>query len=260
MSDRNNSRGHCENATSAKPKNRNKAYSTKEWIKLAMEKNSSLDYSKVEYVDKNTKVIIGCPKHGEFLVNPKYFLWSKPECPFCAKDSYNENKKESFIIKAKKVHKDKYDYSKVIYNGIDEKVCIICPKHGDFIQKINNHLMGAGCPKCGNEAIGNTKRMTKEEFVRKSRELYGWKFDYSKVEYKGTEKKVCIICPKHGEFWQTPHSHLAKNGCHKCNMEEEGYGRRLTLDEFKKKAQEVHGNMYDYSKVKYINSGQLPLN
>lgn len=59
-----------------------------------------------------------------------------------------------------------------------------------------------------------------QKFIEKSKELFGDKFDYSKVEFKSTKKKVIIICPKHGEFEQTPESHLkSKCGCPKCVRE-----------------------------------------
>lgn len=63
------------------------------------------------------------------------------------------------------------------------------------------------------------KKLTQEEFIRRAREVHGKKYDYSKVEYKNCETKVCIICPKHGEFWQTPSKHLCDRGCPKCKSQ-----------------------------------------
>lgn len=54
------------------------------------------------------------------------------------------------------------------------------------------------------------------EFIKKSRLLYGDKYDYSKVEYIGNKSKVCIICPEHGEFWQKPNDHIGDHECPKC--------------------------------------------
>ena len=235
-------------------KNRYKAYTTEEWVTLAKEIAPNFDYSKTVYVNKETKVIIICPKHGEFLSNPKYFLWENCKCPKCIKENFNEEKRKNFIIKANKVHNNKYDYSKVDYKGLKKKVCIVCKEHGDFWQDIGNHLTGSECPKCANQMMGDGKRMTKEEFIRKAREVHGWKYDYSKVEYKTTDTKVCIICSKHGEFWQTPHSHLSGGGCPKCKVEVEGYGGRMTQNEFIDRAQAIHGKRYDYSKVEYKNT------
>ena len=123
---------------------------------------------------------------------------------------------EEFIIKAREVHGEKYDYSKVNYLTTMEKVCIICPKHGEFWQTPNSHLHGKGCPKCGVKKCIDAIKSTKEEFLIKAKEVHGNKYDYSKVEYINNKTKICIICPIHGEFWQVPNSHLSENGCPKC--------------------------------------------
>ena len=157
---------------------------------------------------------------------------------------------EDFIKKAKQVYKDKYDYSKAEYINVDTKVCIICQKHGEFWQRPDHFYAGHGCPKCGSECGGDKMRKTKEEFINEAKKIHGDKYDYSKVEYKTARKKVCIICPEHGEFWQKPDSHLRGNGCPKCSLHR---SYRYTTEEFIGKAKEIHGNKYDYSKVKYIN-------
>ena len=155
---------------------------------------------------------------------------------------------ENFIEKASKVHGDKYDYSKVDLEHRDEKgrVCIICPIHGEFWQNPSMHIHGNGCRKCKYEKQRASQMMTKEEFIEKAKKVHGDKYDYSKVEYKGNKTPVCIICSKHGEFWQKPNAHLNGEGCKKC------YGNDvLTTEEFIKRAKEVHGDKYDYSKVEY---------
>lgn len=150
-----------------------------------------------------------------------------------------------FVKKAREVHGDKYNYSKVEYAGTHKSVCIICPKHGEFWQRPDCHLNGNGCSKCGIENISSTK----EEFINKAREVHGDKYDYSKVEYVNSRTNVCIICPEHGEFKQTPDGHLKGQGCPKCNG-----GVKLNTNEFIKMAREVHGDKYDYSKVEYVDS------
>lgn len=66
--------------------------------------------------------------------------------------------KEEFIERARKVHGDKYDYSKVEYVNSRTKVCIICPIHGEFWQKTNHHLEKHGCIKCRNEYFSISKK------------------------------------------------------------------------------------------------------
>lgn len=64
------------------------------------------------------------------------------------------------------------------------------------------------------------RRLTTEEFIKRAKEVHGNKYDYSKVEYNSANVKVCIICPKHGEFWQTPDMHLRGHGCFMCKGDE----------------------------------------
>ena len=158
---------------------------------------------------------------------------------------------ENFIERAKKIHGDKYDYSKVNCTNSYTKVCIICPKHGEFWQRPDKHLRGIGCPKCGLESMRKTLTKTSEQWVNEAKKIHGDKYDYSKVEYVDAHTKVCIICPKHGEFWQEASKHITskKSGCPKCAKERQ----RLTTEEFIRRAKEVHGDKYDYSKTKYVN-------
>lgn len=150
---------------------------------------------------------------------------------------------EEFISEAKKIHGDKYDYSKSIYVNDKTKLRIICPIHGEFWQDPHTHLKGSGCPKCHVGGKHNT-----EIFIKIAKEVHGDKYDYSKVNYINNYTKVCIICPIHGEFWQDPHTHLKGGGCPKCDK-----SYKLSTETFIEKAREVHGNKYDYSKVVYVN-------
>ena len=172
------------------------------------------DYSKVEYKKSNEKVCIICPEHGEFWQRPNDHL-SGYGCYKCANHMYDNNE---FIRRAKIVHNDKYDYSKTRYKSKREKVCIICPEHGEFWQQAGSHLQGNGCPKCANDNLKNKLRLNNTEFVNRARQIHGNKYDYSKSNYIDSHTKVCIICPKHGEFWQEPNNHINNNyGCPKCS-------------------------------------------
>lgn len=123
----------------------------------------------------------------------------------------------SFIEKAKKIHGDKYIYSKVKYKNTREKIIIICSKHGEFLQKPNNHITGRGCLKCRNENTRIRCSSTTSEFIEKSKSIHDNKFDYSKVDYKNAYTRVEIICQKHGSFNQIPSYHLNGCGCPKCS-------------------------------------------
>jgi len=160
---------------------------------------------------------------------------------------------EKFIEKAREVHGNKYDYSKVEYikNNID--VCIICPIHGEFQQKPQYHLSGRECYYCGINKIKENKKYTTEIFIEKAKKVHGNKYDYSKVEYNGSNENVCIICPKHGKFLQTPAHHLSGQGCKDCSYDYKSQVRRKEIDTFINEAEKIHGNKYDYSKSEYIN-------
>ena len=151
---------------------------------------------------------------------------------------------EIFIQRAKAVHGDKYDYSKVDYKNNQTKVCIICPEHGEFWMQPNNHMNGQDCPICK----GKFKRTT-EWFINEAQKIHGDKYDYSKAEYIKADVKTIIICKRCGtEFLQTPRKHLQGQDCSCCN-----YGR-FTTEEFIQRSKAVHGDKYDYSKSKYINN------
>ena len=218
-----------------------KKKTTEQFIEEArMTHGDKYDYSKVEYENNKKPVCIICPEHGEFWQAPQNHLSQKQGCPLCNHRSYKYTTEE-FIQRAREVHGDKYDYSKAVYERKNKKVCIICPEHGEFWQAPEKHLSGQDCPKCQ-----KNYRLTKEDFIRKARLAHGNKYDYSKVDFKNVETKVCIICPEHGEFWQTPHAHMTGQGCQKC------YGnRKRTTEEFIELARNVHGDKYDYSKVEY---------
>ena len=187
-----------------------KRLTTEQFIEKARKiHGNKYDYSKVKYINNITRVIIICPKHGEFLQTPNDHL-DGCGCSKCG--GVKKSNTNDFIAQSKKIHGDKYDYSKVEYINNKTPVCIICPTHGEFWQKPNDHLGGHGCSKCS-----GTKKLTTEEFIKKAKEIHGDKYDYSKVEYKDNKTKVCIICPKHGEFWIRPNSHLSqKQECKHC--------------------------------------------
>ena len=209
------------------------------------------DYSKVEYVNNSTKVCIICPEHGEFWQTPKHHLHGQG-CSLCAKRDASIKRTlttDEFIEKARKIHRDKYDYSKVKYVNNSTKVCIICPEHGEFWMTPHNHLANQGCPKCSGRYHTDT-----QYFIEKAKQIHGSKYDYSKVEYKDSKTKICIICPKHGEFWQTPQEHLQNKGCKECGFESALEKNTKSTDDFIKKVREIHGDKYDYSKVEYVNA------
>lgn len=232
-----------------------RSLTTEEFIQKSKEiHGDKYDYSKVDYVNTKTKVCIICPEHGEFWQIPNYHI-SGCGCPECGKRTIVEKKtftNEEFIKKCSEVHDNKYDYSLCNYKGIYGKVKIICPIHGEFEQIANNHINGRGCLKCAHDFIGDLKRKNIESFISEAEEIHNKKYNYSKVEYVNSDTKVCVICPEHGEFWQSPKKHLYGQGCPKCGLKKIWDKRgRSNKDDFIKNAIKIHGNKYDYSKVEH---------
>ncbi len=128
----------------------------------------------------------------------------------------------AFIERSNNIHNGKFDYSKVDWANTRIKVEIICPKHGSFMQKPFKHLQGQGCPDCRKNAT-----VTQEMFIERAKSMHpDDNYDYSKVDYKDMWTLVKIICPKHGEFEQTPAKHIKTGssgcqGCPKCRYDKQ---------------------------------------
>jgi len=219
---------------------------TKQFIADAKLKHGeTYDYSKVDYVNSKEKIIIICKKHGEYKQLQTVHLRGSG-CKKCSTEYTHLLQKSNtvdFIQKAKIIHGETYDYSKVDYVNAKEKIIIICKIHGEFKQSPNAFLAGHVCSKCS-----GTYHYTSEEWIKKAREIHGETYDYSKVDYINCETYIKIICKKHGEFVQRPSTHLKGCGCIKCSNT-----YNYTSEEWIKKAREIHGETYDYSKVDYIN-------
>ena len=197
-----------------------KKFTNEEYVKIFNESHPTLELLS-EYNGDKKYITVRCKIHDYIFNTKPNWLKQGQGCQKCYNDRRGNSLRkttQSFIEDAKKIHGDKYDYSKVEYKGNKIKVCIICPEHGEFWQTPNKHLSSKeGCPKCSNIFNGLKKRLCVNEFVRRAKKVHGDKYDYSKVEYINCATKVCIICPQHGEFWQTPNCHLNGHGCPTCN-------------------------------------------
>ena len=158
---------------------------------------------------------------------------------------------EIFKEKATLKYSDIYNYSLVNYIDSKTKVDIICPKHGKFSIPPNKHLYNRGCPKCGRENSHKYKRKDSYVVIINFKKIHRDVYDYSLVEYINRFTKIKIICKKHGIFEQTPDNHLKGKGCPICGHKIGGLKRRITLKEFIDRAQQIHGDKYNYSNVCY---------
>ena len=149
---------------------------------------------------------------------------------------------KEWIKKAKKIHKNKYDYSKSKYTGSTKSITVICKIHGKFKLRSSHHLDGQGCKKCNIDK----QRKSTLDFINDSEINHGKYYDYSLVNFNNIHEYVKIICPKHGLFKQRVVKHQSGQGCKKCNK-----GEVWNTQDFIKKSKIVHKNKFDYSEVKY---------
>lgn len=178
--------------------------------------------------------------------------FNKSESEPKTKDEHNRLIREKiFLDKANKKHSNKYDYSKMEYIDTNTKICIICPKHGEFWQSPRSHISSNGCPECSKEEKIEQSKLTLNDFITRSKQVHDIEYDYSEVKYINSSTKVSIICPIHGKFWQSPSKHLAGHDCPECSKTK-CVKNRHSDEKFLLKCKEKWGDYYDFSKVVYV--------
>ena len=178
-----------------------------------------LDFLPLE-ITRRTYLKVICPIHGEFHRTAGEILLGRG-CPSCSKEKRVSTKfltkKADKIIKANRIHNNKYDYSLITENKIIgyKKYKIICPVHGEFEQVFDEHLRGRGCQKCSIEKSRNDPILD----INNAKLIHGNKYSYSFIPILSPivwKDKQKIICPVHGEFEQIWNNHSRGYGCPKC--------------------------------------------
>jgi len=168
---------------------------------------------------------------------------------------------EHFVNRSIQVHGVKYNYSKVVLNGCDRKVIIICPDHGEFEQTPYNHYNGQGCHKCGRIKASISRKHDLNDVLQRCKELHNDKYDYDAItdsNYENLHTKVPIRCSDHGIFHQALGIHLRPTGCPDCGIIQRSNAQRLGTEEFIRRSKVVHGDKYLYTHTVYI-SGHIPV-
>lgn len=150
---------------------------------------------------------------------------------------------EEFLYNSKIKHENNYDYSKVEYTTAHDKVCIICPIHGEFWKSPANHTHKTrpqGCPICKIKEISIKFAHSTEKFIEKAKLKHGDIYNYNFVNYINDREKVIITCPLHGDFEQCASSHLQGCGCPKCSL----IGNTFVKKEWINKAKSKEGVFY----------------
>ena len=202
-----------------------KLSNTKEFIEKSKELyGDKFGYDRTVYRGYDANITITCFRHGDFTTTPEIHLAGKSGgCKKCKGEHIRKSKlsnTKEFIEKSKELYGDKFGYDRTVYRGDRIEVIITCHKHGDFLVTPNHHLAKkskGGCKECKGERIKELKSSTTEEFIEKSKELYGDKFGYDKTVYINRDTEVTITCLKHGDFSVKPSVHLDKRGCGGCS-------------------------------------------
>lgn len=179
------------------------------------------DYSSVEYTNNRTKVKIVCPHHGEFYIAPAGHTAMKYGCIDCG--GTRKKTTTEFIAFANKLHNNKYDYSKTVYQNTGTEVTIICPIHGEFLQTPFAHMQSLGCKECGLIQTIDTKiaaglipprissRTEYEEYVKLVRRHTGRSYKKHKDNINPNDLKL-----SHQDGYHVDHIYSKIQGFHDC--------------------------------------------
>lgn len=216
----------------AKAKSNNKRFQSK-FFDIVAERHPSLDFSKVDLKGWEDEIEVVCPKHGSFTTKPVN-LYANKGCWRCGQSKAAKNRVQWTKEAIENLISEKFPHIVCIKAGAYQmgKSEVECKKHGKFTANNKSAIHHDEiCPGCRYEKSGKKQRSTTEEFVEKAKKVHGDFYDYSKVDYKTTRKKVTIVCPNHGDFRQKPNSHLQGKGCPVCNESKGEKQVRVWLDE-----------------------------
>lgn len=191
----------------------------------------------VNYINKDSKLALICPKKHEFEISFGHFMRGT-RCAYCSGNKVN------YEIVRERVESQNYKLISEDYLRAAKKLIMECPKGHRCNISWSNFRNGNRCQFC----YESRRRMSTEEFIFKSKELYGEKLDYSEVNYQSCNKYITLICKTHGRYKQMPQNHFKSMGCKQC------YSQSLckSNEKFIEEAKSKHNSKYDYSFCKYI--------
>lgn len=178
--------------------------------------NNKFSYDNTVYINSYTKLTITCPIHGDFEQTPLQHLRGNG-CVKCSHELNRQERIKAFLDAADKVHNGRYSYDTSMYTNNRTTIPITCELHGIFHQTPSNHLKGHGCQACQYEQLKIDRTKPQDIFIAECTIIHKNKYSYENTVYKGTHKKVCIICPEHGNFTQWAGHHIRGVGCPKCS-------------------------------------------
>lgn len=140
--------------------------------------------------------------------------------------------KELFVARSVRTHGNKYSYDNSVYLGVKTDILIFCKAcQISFYQTPDNHMRGKGCPKCKCKKLQSNRSKSIDSFIYDANNIHNKEYCYKFVVYKNTHTKVKIKHKKCGNiFYQTPHNHLAGNGCPNCFKGVAGNSSKIELE------------------------------
>lgn len=244
---------------------------TKKFIFQAIKRYGDIySYEKTNRVDNNlTKVIVTCPVHGDFEVDPYYFLTNShcKGCYYCnppkTGPKIKSNTKE-FAEKLKKIFPEYKIADGEEYINNFTKMKFYCIKHKvEFESTPANLLFGkAACPECNRENIIESRRIFEEEkFIKFMKENFS-DYDILDLHYVDQYTEVSLVCKKHPDYiiHMTPATikRIKREGRTLCNICNKELSRLKRQNNFFKRAISVHGDAYDFSNA-YYESESIPV-
>ena len=189
-------------------------------------------YYESSYVNSATPTKIKCPIHGVFYQTPAEHLRSTFACAKCS-GNYSYSTKE-FIEECRKIHGDKYDYSKTKYTKSTDYTIVTCKQHGDFELKAYLHKQGQGCKDCGYLRNAENSTVSTSDFIRNYKRVHGSKnYSFDKTSYTKSHDSITVTCRKHGDFSFSAYQLSNCPSCSKRNSREQNRLARSLRKYFK---------------------------
>lgn len=163
---------------------------------------------------------------------------------------------EQYIKEVSEIFGDQYDHTLTEYETGKGYINVTCKEHGVFRIKAQKHLSGQGCKECGKIKAAKSRTLTQEQFISDCTAKHGDTYDYSETVYINDSSPVDVICKKHGKFTLVATKHKQGDGCRVCGFEKSATSRRISLDEFIKRAIVANDGAYTYKNVVMGDSGK----
>ena len=175
------------------------------------------DYSRFVYKDSNTKGIVVCQKHGEFLAS-HHSVISGRKCSRCSVEHRSVGRRldADEALSRMRAAAPQYDYSRFIYRMSTSTGVVVCPHHGEFMTSYTNIVNGVGCKKCAFNAISVANTIPFHVFVTRANAVHAGKYSYIEESYTGVSGYIEANCPEHGPFRVLCYEHFCGQSCPDC--------------------------------------------